>query len=86
MRLLPVWVVTVAGWVVSAAPGPAHTTAPAHDTSPAPSPHTPPPHPDQMKGGADLGPALKDLARRKRGNSKANLPYSNYRPTSGIHR
>ncbi|KAK4295078.1 hypothetical protein Pmani_032328 [Petrolisthes manimaculis] len=88
MRLLPVWVLTVAGWVVSAAPGPAHTTAPAHDTSPpAPSPstHTPPPHPDQMNG-ADLGPALKDLARRKRGNTKVNLPYSNYRPTSGIHR
>ncbi|KAK3871919.1 hypothetical protein Pcinc_022956 [Petrolisthes cinctipes] len=40
MRLLPVWVVTVAGWVVSAAPGPAHTTAP-----PTTRPRHPPPPP-----------------------------------------
>lgn len=36
--------------------------------------------------GEDLLPALKDLARRKRAGTKSNLPYSNYRPLSGMHR
>ncbi|XP_063599175.1 uncharacterized protein LOC134775546 [Penaeus indicus] len=36
--------------------------------------------------GEDLLPALKDLARRKRAGNKSNLPYSNYRPLSGMHR
>ncbi|KAK8754604.1 hypothetical protein OTU49_016837, partial [Cherax quadricarinatus] len=42
--------------------------------------------PRNPEDGEDLGPALRDLARRKRGNAKSSIPYSNYRPVAGIHR
>nr|XP_045603543.1 uncharacterized protein LOC123761570 [Procambarus clarkii] len=46
----------------------------------------PGPRPQDSHPGEDLGPALMDLARRKRGSVKSSLPYSNYRPVTGIHR
>ncbi|XP_071513464.1 uncharacterized protein [Panulirus ornatus] len=65
MRLLPVWMLAVAGWVAAAAPGLRS---------------------DDDPQGENLGPALRELARRKRATSKSNIPYSNYRPLTGIHR
>ncbi|XP_042241739.1 uncharacterized protein LOC121879210 [Homarus americanus] len=86
MRLLPVWVLAVVGWVAAATPGPRlhHTSQEDQNLGPAIRDVTSPKH--TPADDEDLGPALLTLARRKRANIKANLPYSNYRPSGGIHR
>ncbi|KAK7079874.1 hypothetical protein SK128_012553 [Halocaridina rubra] len=75
MRLLVVCFLALSGWA-AAAPG---TTAKSNDLSEEVQQK-------QEPENDTLAPALSDIARRKRGSSPTNLPYSNYRPSSGMHR